>query len=446
MWPFKYPYTNFHELNLDWILNEINELKSVISSIPASTGNGIFTTPQEFGAVADGTTDCTESFSKALASGKPIFVPNGRYLVHNLEIPSGCTMVGQSRESVVFSSPNGGGAIMKTANFDQLKGSGALDGTFDAALSNFTIDGRNYGGGIIGFAHYGTRNVLHNIVIANCDIGIYSEWCNQLGPVVNNGTEAYFDRITVNKCHTGIEWHGPHDSMMENIIVALGNTGITISDKENSIAAGTNWEKCHIYANTGFGIICESANIFTNVESESSGFGMPDADCAGFDIRGNCTLTGCRAHHNNGDGFRIRGNGNKIDGWSINNSKASINFSGACSQTMVAVVDAGNGDIRNIDNADMMNCNIKFVSSLKNICYASGNTNQFTLSPDIGEWTNFTSNKEVMIITKNNGLKYITPKNGVPRELPEDVKTILLLPGDKVAFVNPATVIVRNYV
>lgn len=446
MWPFKYPYTNFHELNLDWILNEIQELKSVVSSIPASTGNDVFATPQEFGAVADGSTDCTESFAKALASGKPIFVPNGRYLVHNLEIPSGCMMVGQSRESVVFSSPNGGGAIMKTSNFDQLRGSGAVDGTFDAALSNFTIDGRNYGGGIIGFAHYGTRNVLHNIVIANCDIGIYSEWCNQLGLVGNHGTEAYFDRITVNKCHTGIEWHGPHDSMMENIIVALGNTGITISDKENSTAAGTNWNQCHVYANTGFGIVCTSANVFTNVESETSGYQAPDADCAGFDIRGNCTLTGCRAHFNNGDGFRISGIGNKVDGWTSNNSKSAINFPVSCSQTLVTVVDSGNGDIRNIGNADMKNCNVKFVSSLKNITYAAGHMTEFELLSSTYEWTNNSGNKQVMIITQNTGNCYITPKNGTARELSENVKTIVLLPYDKVQFVNAATFLIRDIV
>lgn len=446
MWPFNYPYTNFHELNLDWILNEINKLESVLSSIPASTGNGIFATPQEFGAVADGTTDCTESFTKALASRKPIFVPNGRYLVHNLEIPSGCMMVGQSRESVVFSSPNGGGAIMKTANFDQLKGSGAVDGTFDAALSNFTIDGRNHGGGIIGFAHYGTRNVLHNIVIANCDTGIYSEWCNQLGPIGNNCIEAYFDRITVNKCHTGIEWHGPHDSMMENIIVALGNTGITISDKENSTAAGTNWNQCHIYANTGFGIVCTSANVFTNVESETSGYQIPDADCAGFDIRGNCTLTGCRAHFNNGDGFRISGNGNKVDGWSSNNSKAAINFAGACSQTMATVVDAGNGDIINIANVDMKNSNVRFVSGLKNISYASGHTNEFEMVSNDYTWENTSGNNQIVIITNITGGYYLNPKNGTSRELNENVRTVVLLPGDALAFVNAASFLVRAIV
>lgn len=32
MWPFRYPYTNFHELNLDWILDTIKSNKERITS------------------------------------------------------------------------------------------------------------------------------------------------------------------------------------------------------------------------------------------------------------------------------------------------------------------------------------------------------------------------------------------------------------------------------
>lgn len=33
MWPFKYPYTNFHELNLDWILNKVRELSDYVYTL-----------------------------------------------------------------------------------------------------------------------------------------------------------------------------------------------------------------------------------------------------------------------------------------------------------------------------------------------------------------------------------------------------------------------------
>ena len=32
MWPFKYPYTNFHELNLDWLLSTVKSNESRISA------------------------------------------------------------------------------------------------------------------------------------------------------------------------------------------------------------------------------------------------------------------------------------------------------------------------------------------------------------------------------------------------------------------------------
>lgn len=35
MWPFKYPYTNFHELNLDWILEKLKEVSESVKNIPS---------------------------------------------------------------------------------------------------------------------------------------------------------------------------------------------------------------------------------------------------------------------------------------------------------------------------------------------------------------------------------------------------------------------------
>lgn len=35
MWPFKFPYTNFHELNLDWIISEVKRLVDQYGNIPA---------------------------------------------------------------------------------------------------------------------------------------------------------------------------------------------------------------------------------------------------------------------------------------------------------------------------------------------------------------------------------------------------------------------------
>ncbi len=41
MWPFKYPYTNFHELNLDWILDRVKYLSNKVDKIPAEVQNEV---------------------------------------------------------------------------------------------------------------------------------------------------------------------------------------------------------------------------------------------------------------------------------------------------------------------------------------------------------------------------------------------------------------------
>lgn len=92
MWPFKYPYTNFHELNLDWILQKIQEIPSMIkeevAKIAARYSAENYTPVTAFGAKGDGVTNDTGAFQAAINSGTNIFVPAGNYLIGNLVYPA----------------------------------------------------------------------------------------------------------------------------------------------------------------------------------------------------------------------------------------------------------------------------------------------------------------------------------------------------------------------
>lgn len=107
----------------------------VSNAAPATPANRLYNslvTPQEFGATADGRTDDTEAFRRALiaAEGRALWVPAAKqpYLIsQTLEVPTGTAVVGESRLSsrILF---NGQTALF---HLGQL-----------CTLSNLHLDGR----------------------------------------------------------------------------------------------------------------------------------------------------------------------------------------------------------------------------------------------------------------------------------------------------------------
>lgn len=129
------PYTNFHELNQDWFLQEFNklidqwkamrknfdnvqdafnDLKNYVQdyfknlNVQEEINNKMdeivnsgrldilmqnyvpYVTPQMFGAKGDNITDDTVAFQKCFDSNKKIIVPNGEYLVGKCEVTNNC--------------------------------------------------------------------------------------------------------------------------------------------------------------------------------------------------------------------------------------------------------------------------------------------------------------------------------------------------------------------
>lgn len=153
MWPFNYPYTNFHELNLDWILSNIKQIESSVESIrknlpkfanppewnsertyasneevvyqgfifialrdvpqgvglgdsnywlPISENPTIFTTPQEYGAYGDNEHDDTEAIRAALASGKIVAFPKGTYkITGTIDMRSNSAFIGYHGAEII---------------------------------------------------------------------------------------------------------------------------------------------------------------------------------------------------------------------------------------------------------------------------------------------------------------------------------------------------------
>lgn len=95
MWPFRYPYTNFHELNLDWILAEINKLPDMVrDEVRIAVAN---IKPSVDGApglyFSANYTDLQESVDAAYGSGF-VILNAGTYIVHKPVVNRGVTIIG----------------------------------------------------------------------------------------------------------------------------------------------------------------------------------------------------------------------------------------------------------------------------------------------------------------------------------------------------------------
>ena len=132
-----WPWTNFHELNLDWLLSEVkkntehvdkavetvdkavddvenlsqglaNQIISIIEQMTPSPVTLPWVTPQMFGAVGDATTDDSAAFSAMFAADKPVFIPNGHYrLANDVHVDNSVDIWGESQNGVfLFLDPD----------------------------------------------------------------------------------------------------------------------------------------------------------------------------------------------------------------------------------------------------------------------------------------------------------------------------------------------------
>lgn len=179
-------------------------------------------TPQMFGAKADGTTDDTISFQKALNNGSPVFIPNGNYkITTSLNIPSKSFITGCGKKAIINYTGTGFCFITE-------------DHSIGVTIKDLRIICNDNGSGIqlynssnSGLEEYDVQHRLINLSISHGITGIeISNYCREC--TVDN---CYIDVMT-----TGIRVNGTDNKIINSTCGNILQNGFYIWNNNNLVS------------------------------------------------------------------------------------------------------------------------------------------------------------------------------------------------------------------
>lgn len=255
----QFPYTNFHELNLDWILNQMKNVEGYVKNIEGVIGEttremieslyekGLLTTPYNImsnGADNTGVKDASTIIQTVLNTFKICFIPNGTYKLEKpIVVDSGMLILGESATDAILACANNDGFV--TRDFDDRTGKGNAEAPHGFCIMNLHLTGN---GGHAGVKIYGYHYFINQCFIERFNTGIYSEYNQSLGFTPSGDTiESYIENSLIQHCAKCINYIGPSDSFINHVCFSNAENGIIMAISPTSWANGCNINNCHGY-------------------------------------------------------------------------------------------------------------------------------------------------------------------------------------------------------
>lgn len=298
----QFPYTNFHELNLDWILGQMKNVEGYVKNIEGVIGEttrkmienlyekGLLTTPYNIisnGADNTGVKDASTIIQTVLDTFKICFIPNGTYKLEKpIMVDSGMLILGESATDAILKCVNNDCFV--TRDFDDRTGKGNAEAPHGFCLFNLRLSGNDMHTGV---KIYGYHYFIQQCFIEHFETGIYSEYNKNTGFTPSGDTfESYIEKLLIQHCTKCINLLGPSDSFINHVCFSNAKRGIILTSSDTSWSNGCSVNNCHGYTifDDGAGSCYDiSSPIFLNDSTgESSDIGCLFETNTGASVNG----------------------------------------------------------------------------------------------------------------------------------------------------------------
>lgn len=295
------PYTNFHELNQDWFLQEFNKLvaqwkalqknfdslqdafndlknyvqdyfknldvqEEINNKLDEMYNNGLFevllnkfvsfTTPEIFGAKGDGATDDTEAFKKCIdycaINNVILLIPPKTYMVTDLFLKHGLHIIGEKPLSSIIYIVGG-----------EAHGDIADNYLFNGCVDGITLMGDNTTKGQNGFHISQINGYVHNCYAKNFKGSGFKilPYNTNYQQIVDTGENHSLCNCNANNCGTGFELTA-YDSFYNNLVAGRCDRGASIS--------ACKIDGLHVWGYSNIGLDIYGAVFGNNIEIEAS--------------------------------------------------------------------------------------------------------------------------------------------------------------------------------